>query len=229
MITYLILTISLMVIIVILNLIKIKPKEKPSQLGELLNDPRFKDVKDKVDAVSKLDEGGTDEDTIPEGFGKFGYEVTNPIPLSAVTGDINYFPRLQTSDGIPVHAKFLNSTNAPNIRKPIHAYEISLNDERITTLYFSINHKRTSKKAPIGFKLEPYPINYKNKTAEFLAGFVANMVVFSIAIMFTEVTFLKALLFSIINATWMLFLFFPYQPKITKFVEKKMKRIRKDK
>lgn len=96
---------------------------------------------------------GTDMDEMPEGYGEFGLEITNPIPASSVADSYFYLSKLRTQDGSEITYNRIGSMGAPNIDKPIDSYVLSLNTERIATIYISAYNKRTSKKAPKGFKL----------------------------------------------------------------------------
>jgi len=98
-------------------------------------------------------EGGTDQDVIAEGFGEFGYDVTNPIPVNTIFGNTAYLGRLRTFDGAKVSYERKGSTGANNIENPIDIYDIFDGEDFITTLYISPYHKRNSDLAPKGFKL----------------------------------------------------------------------------
>lgn len=156
--TFLIITGIVITIIIVMNFIKTKPKEKPKSIMDKLNeDPKFKEMQELFEAMSMLNEGGTEEDTIPDGYGEFGYDVTNPIPVNTVMGNMAYLGKLRTLDGEKVQYERLGSTSAPNIENPIDAYEISVNGQVLTTLYISPYNKKNSERPPKGFKLSALP------------------------------------------------------------------------
>jgi len=154
--TFLIITGIVILVIIILNLIKTKPKENPKSIMDELNEnPLFKIMND----MSKLNgENATDNHTITEdGYGEFGHEVTNPIPVKSVLGNIAYLGNLRTLDGQKVEYERIGSTIAPNIDMPIDMYEIYINGDMITTLYISPYHNKNSERAPKNFKLVALP------------------------------------------------------------------------
>lgn len=156
--TFLIITGIVIAIIIAMNLIRTKPKEKPKSIMDVLNeDPKFQEMKGLFEAMSKLNEGGTEEDTIPDGYGEFGHEVTNPIPVNTVMGNIAYLGTLRTLDGKKVQYERTGSTMAPNIDSPIDEYEITVDGRIIATIYISPYHKKNSERPPKGFKLVALP------------------------------------------------------------------------
>lgn len=136
------------------RIIIVKRSRKPKTVRDLLNEnPRFREMSNVFNALSELNVDGTDEDAIPDGYGEFGLEVTNPIPVKTVFGSISYLRKLQMLDGTKVTYERLGSARAPNNDNPIDLYEISANGQQITTLYVSPYNKRNSERAPNGFKL----------------------------------------------------------------------------
>jgi hypothetical protein len=129
-------------------------KRKPRSVMDVLNgDPEFQVMKELFDTMSKLNEGGTVEDTIPQGIGEFGHEVTNPIPVNTVMGSIAYLGRLRTLDGKKVHYERIGSMGASNIDNPIDAYRILADGKLLATLHISPYHRKNSERSPRGFKL----------------------------------------------------------------------------
>ena len=96
---------------------------------------------------------GTDNDVMPEGYGEFGLEITNPIPTSSIPDSYFYLNRLRTSNGSKITYKRKGSMRAPNITHPIDAYTIFVNGQELTTIYICPYNKKTSTKAPKGFIL----------------------------------------------------------------------------
>lgn len=94
-----------------------------------------------------------DLNRIPEGFGKFGFDSTNPIPTHGVMGNLTYLNRLRTADNKKIHFERIGSTFEDNIQSPIDIYEIYDSDLKIAKIYLSPYHEKTSCDAPQGFKL----------------------------------------------------------------------------
>lgn len=93
-------------------------------------------------------------DEIPQGIGEFGLDKSNPIPIYGVPSNEKYLHKLRTIDGERIRFRRIGSTEHVNIIKPIDEYEIfnSVGDT-IAKLYLSPYHWKTSKKAPLGFKI----------------------------------------------------------------------------
>lgn len=96
---------------------------------------------------------GTDQDEMPEGYGEFGLEITNPIPTASIPESYFYLQNLKTASGSDVTFDRIGSMRAPNIQSTIDGYNISCNGSQIATIYICPYNKKTSKKAPKGFKL----------------------------------------------------------------------------
>ena len=85
MITYLILTAIVVVIFITMNSIKLKSKEESKSIMDVLDeDPKYQEMKSLFKLMSTLNESGTEQDTIPEGYGEFGHDATNPIPVNTI-------------------------------------------------------------------------------------------------------------------------------------------------
>ncbi len=96
---------------------------------------------------------GTDKDEMPEGYGEFGLEITNPIPTSSIPDSYLYLGRLRTLSGSEVTFDRIGSMNAENIKSTIDGYNLSADGKNIATVYICPYNKKTSSKAPKGFKL----------------------------------------------------------------------------
>lgn len=105
------------------------------------------------DNMDNSNEEEIEKDTIPGGFGEFGHEMTNPIPVNTISGSLAYLEKLQTLDGNKVKYKRTGSTRVPNINKPVDAYKIFDKGEVIATLYINAYNSQNSEKPPEGFKL----------------------------------------------------------------------------
>jgi hypothetical protein len=93
-------------------------------------------------------------DEIPQGFGDFGLERTNPIPTYGVPENEIYLSNLRLTNGERIRWRRVGSFEIETINSPIDEYEIfSLNGDTISFLYISPYHLSTSRKAPRGFKI----------------------------------------------------------------------------
>ena len=93
-------------------------------------------------------------DEIPQGFGNFGLERTNPVPTYGVPANDFYLARLRTLNGNRITWNRTGSLTAKNIEMPIDQYEIyNVNGFFICLLYLSPYHWKTSTQAPQGFAL----------------------------------------------------------------------------
>lgn len=97
-------------------------------------------------------ERGCTTDEIPEGYGEFGLEVTNPVPVNSIPASSVYLKKLRTIYNKEITWKRLGSTNAENISKPIDIYSIyDINGKQYSTIYISPYQNVISNKAPKGF------------------------------------------------------------------------------
>lgn len=113
-----------------------------------MNDPL--DFFEKLKALTCT---GTELDEMPEGYGEFGLEVTNPIPVCTVLGNIVYLSKLRTLNDELITYERRGSTIAPNIKAMIDIYEIFCQANKISTLYICPYNKKNSNLAPKGFKI----------------------------------------------------------------------------
>jgi len=102
---------------------------------------------------NEREEVGTDEDVLPQGYGEFGLEVTNPVPVHTLLGLRLYLERLRTKDGVKVAYERIGLMLAPNSPYGIEVYSIYLEKQEIAILYICPNNKKNSEKAPKGFQL----------------------------------------------------------------------------
>lgn len=96
---------------------------------------------------------GTEKEEMPEGYGEFGLEATNPIPVNSIPDSYLYLSRLRTQNGSKITYTRIGSTHAPNIKELIDVYEVSVNGNQIATIFICAYNKNTSSKAPKGFRL----------------------------------------------------------------------------
>jgi hypothetical protein len=108
----------------------------------------------KLDAMSLMYEGAVDADALPNGRGEFGLEKTNPIPTESIWGSEAYLRRLTTLQGGMVSASRVGSTSSDVTYGMIDMYAITgEHGESLGTIFICPYHKRTSNRAPKGFKL----------------------------------------------------------------------------
>ena len=94
-------------------------------------------------------------DEIPQGFGEFGLEPTNPIPVYGVPGNEFYLSSLVLKDGSSFRWRRIGSIQVDNIHSPIDKYEIfNLKGISLGYLYISPYHWKTSEKCPRDFKFK---------------------------------------------------------------------------
>ena len=150
--TYLIVTIIVIAVISAMHFIKPTKKQPKSIMDELNANPKFQEMKGLFEIMQSMNEDGTDEDEIPEGYGEFGYELTNPIPVNTTFGSTSYLAKLKTMNNQKVSYDRIGSFSSPVSSHPVDGYKISLDGKDITTLYISCYHKKNSEKAPKNFK-----------------------------------------------------------------------------
>lgn len=144
--------IIIFVLLILPQLSKLFKKSKNNPKQSLAKDiPETGRISELQDQFQILCTDGTDLDSIPGAYGKFGYEKTNPIPVNTIIGSLRYLKSLKTEDGKSIEYKRRGSTRTENIDSPIDIYDISANNEHIATLYISPYNKKNSEIAPEGF------------------------------------------------------------------------------
>jgi len=117
-------------------------KQMPKEMKELF----FSELQTNTQACN------TDE--IPNTVGQFGLDPTNPVPVYFIPSSNIYLERLRTTDGQSIKWERDGSLSIPSIEKSIDKYKIFDNAGKfLTHIYISPYHKKTSKKAPKGFKM----------------------------------------------------------------------------
>lgn len=129
------------------------PRKQKSVLEVLMENPVFQQQKAFYDAMNQACATGCDGDELPNGCGEFGLTPTNPIPTNTVMGSNTYLSRLLTADGKKVENNRRCSMRTEVTEMPIDVYDLSLPDGTpLGTIYISPWQKRTSAKAPRGFR-----------------------------------------------------------------------------
>ena len=142
-------TFIVILVIVALNFINLGKRFRSTSN---VDNAKIQEVKELFELMQRLNEDGTDEDEIPEGYGEFGYELTNPIPVNTAFGSHTYLAKLKTMDNLKISYKRIGSFGSPVSDHPVDGYIITSDGKELTTLYFSCYHKKNSKKAPKNFK-----------------------------------------------------------------------------
>lgn len=109
----------------------------------------------------KMGENGIDGDILPSGYGVFGLEATNPIPVSGVLGGLKYLGELRTLDGEILKYRRRGSTSSHNINGLIDVYELYNSDITIAVIYLSPYNMKNSIYPPIR------DLHYRNMTSKF--------------------------------------------------------------
>jgi hypothetical protein len=104
-------------------------------------------------AISARGNNATDKDIMPEGYGEFGLEITNPVPTRSIPDGYHYLNCLRTTDGSKITYSRIGSMSAPNINQIIDGYKIYVQGNQIATIYICPYNKKNSSKAPKGFIL----------------------------------------------------------------------------
>ena len=105
---------------------------------------------DEIILMQAISISGLDE--IPGATGRFGYDITNPIPVRAVSGLEEYFSHLSRTSNKAFSYERLGSTSTNNIPKMIDIYEVrDQTGTKYPNLYICWYVDSTSKKIPEGF------------------------------------------------------------------------------
>lgn len=154
--TYIIITISVILVIVILNSIKYPSKVDKLRLKmkEIYADPNLKEQLELFSLLERLNKEGTDRDVMPEGVGEFGLDITNPIPVNTIFGSNAYLRKLLTTNGSVIEYERIGSMKAPNISALIDGYSIKVKGEQIAIIYICPYNKKNSNRVPKGFKIK---------------------------------------------------------------------------
>lgn len=124
------------------NAVTDEPEDE--QLKRVLADPAIKFT------GAKLLEGC---DRLPNATGRFGYDLTNPIPVNGVGGEIVYLNTLRARNGKGVLFHRLGSKETPVSPHPVDLYElVAVDASQWAQLYLAPYHQRRSRDVPEGFE-----------------------------------------------------------------------------
>lgn len=131
----------------ILMLNKTTPDYQFNEKNKVL--PFYEYIKDAIKLINENDL----KNEMKGSFGNFGYEKTNPIPVSGHNGLNDYLSKLSLNNGHDIKYMRQGSTFADNINGIIDIYLIldAKTNEEITNLYICIYNKTTSDNIPNGF------------------------------------------------------------------------------
>ena len=116
-----------------------------------------KKEKNSLDDFKKLTTNiygdGVSTDTLPNAYGEFGWDKTNPIPVSSVLESYEYLEKLKFNDGMKVIYNRLGSFSSPICAHPIDGYRITHpNGKDIGVIYISPYQNKMSNLKPKGLK-----------------------------------------------------------------------------
>lgn len=130
---------------------------KEETVWDSLNRPRYQGgsgLRELFDAMDSLSEGGCDTDEIPGVEGRFGWDVSNPIPTHTTFGSTSYLVRLRAQSGEEIRYERIGSFDSPASEMPVDGYELTdAHGNELGVIYLSPYHKRNSQKAPDGLQI----------------------------------------------------------------------------
>lgn len=96
-------------------------------------------------------------DRIPGASGRFGYDITNPIPVNGVGGELVYLNTLRARSGVGLLYHRVRSTRTPGYSQPIDEFEVVATDaSQWARLHFAMYHPRRTREVPEGFERKPW-------------------------------------------------------------------------
>ena len=118
----------------------------------LENHPKLSILKVVESLSNALENEECETDTMPGGYGSFGYSPTNPIPTKGVLGIYDYLSRLYDTNQQKVDYTRIGTITNEISSHPIDEFKIS-SAKGVDTLYFSGHQNRTSRLSPYGYTL----------------------------------------------------------------------------
>jgi hypothetical protein len=96
-------------------------------------------------------------DQIDGAYGKFGLDMTNPIPVNGAIGELKYLAKLYCSCEVAQIAHRLGSIWSDELQRSLDVYElVCLNGKHWNLFYFDLHYDRRSLKFPAGYKSNQY-------------------------------------------------------------------------
>lgn len=102
------------------------------------------------ESAKALFQDGIDANELPNGYGEYGREATNPILTISSYGNEDYLNRLRFN-GQAITYQRLGSTASDVSSSAIDVYTISFSDRPLGEIYICPYHQRNSTKPPKGF------------------------------------------------------------------------------
>lgn len=90
------------------------------------------------------------------GFGIYGFDKTNPIPLMSIPESYGWLANLTTLEDKEISNERIGSFSVSNIKNSIDGYKIYAQGAELATIYISAYSNSNSTKPPKGFKLCGY-------------------------------------------------------------------------
>jgi hypothetical protein len=115
---------------------------------------------------------GLDCDQLPDSRGRFGLEVTNPVPVNGPIGELAYLSKLRTSNGERLLFHRIGSQDGVDIFEAV-----DFSGQEWFVLYLDMYHPRKSRLAPTGLSLSDETsqfTGFTSKCADFPRGFQAE-------------------------------------------------------
>lgn len=122
--------------------------------------------------VASMINRGLDCDQSPDSKGRFGLEVTNPIPVNGPIGELAYLSKLRTSNGERLLFHRIGSQSTVDIFEAV-----SFCGQEWFVLYLDMYHPRKSRLTPNGLSLSDETSQFTGFTsncADFPRGFPAE-------------------------------------------------------
>jgi tetratricopeptide (TPR) repeat protein len=136
---------------------KLEEKEIKSIVGYIMFNSSDERTEKIIDSGFGTDDMGYDDNEIPIGFGEFGRCLTNPIPVRGITANEVYLGKLLTEDDKKIKWERTGSREpeVKGIDGVIDIYKIFTEDKKdLGFLYIFPYNRKTSNKAPEGFKID---------------------------------------------------------------------------
>ncbi len=122
--------------------------------------------------LSSMINQGLDCDQLPDSKGRFGLEVTNPIPVNGPIGELAYLSKLRTSNGERLLFHRIGSQGTVDVFEAV-----DFSGQEWFVLYLDMYHPRKSRLTPAGLSLSDTTsqfTGFTNKCADFPRGFSAE-------------------------------------------------------
>jgi hypothetical protein len=119
--------------------------------------------------IASMIKRGLDCDQLPDSRGRFGLEVTNPIPVNGPIGELAYLSKLRTSRGERLLFHRIGSQGTVDIFEAV-----DFSGQEWFVLYLDMYHPRKSRLTPTGLSLSDEASQFTGFTsncADFPHGF----------------------------------------------------------